>query len=93
MDTQKQTPCMNQKIFTLGLSVETISVYLMCCNLRDNDATISTKNLSGVWNGEEALLLEGLKDLEERNILRKIISDKEENSIFQLSHVEKWKLS
>jgi hypothetical protein len=93
MDSQKQTPAMNQKIFTLGLSVETISVYLMCCNLRDNDTAISTKNLSSIWNGEEALLFEGLRDLEERNILRKIISDKEENNIYQLSHVEKWKSS
>jgi hypothetical protein len=93
MDSQNQAPAMNQKIFTLGLSVETISVYLMCCNLQDNDTTISTKNLSGVWNGEESLLLEGLKDLEDRNILRKIISDKEENSIYHLSHVEKWKSS
>jgi hypothetical protein len=93
MDSQKQTPVMNQKIFTLDLSVETISVYLMCCNLRDNDTPISTKNLFSIWNGEEALLFEGLKDLEERNILRKIISDKEENNIYQLSHVEKWKSS
>jgi hypothetical protein len=93
MDPQKQTPAMNQKIFTLGLSVETISVYLMCCNLRDNDTTISTKNLSSMWNGKETSLIQGLKDLEERNILRKIISDKEENDIYQLSHVEKWKSS
>jgi hypothetical protein len=93
MDSQKQAPAMNQKIFTLGLSVETISVYLMCCNLRDNDTTISTKNLASTWNGEEASLLEGLKDLEGRNILRKIISDNEENDIYQLSQVEKWNSS
>ena len=78
---------MNQKIFTLGLSVETVSVYLMCCNLKDNDTTISTRNLSSMWNGEEASLFEGLKDLEERNILRKIISDNEENDIYRLSRV------
>jgi hypothetical protein len=36
-------------------------------------------------------LFEGLKELEERRILRKIISDKEENDIYQLAHVEKWK--
>ena len=84
---------MNQKIFTLDLSVETVSVYLICCNLKDNDTTISTKNLSSMWNGEEALLFEGLKNLEERNILRKIISDNEENDIYQLSRVDKWKSS
>jgi hypothetical protein len=93
MGSQNQTPAMNQKIFTLGLSVETVSVYLLCCNFRDNGATISTKNLSSMWNGEESSLFEGLKELEERNILRKIISDKEENDIYQLAHAEKWTTS
>lgn len=93
MDSQKQTPAMNQEIFNLDLSVETVSVYLICCNLSDNNTVISTKNLSSMWNGTEALLIEGLKDLEERNILRKIISDREEKNIYQLSDVKDWKLS
>jgi hypothetical protein len=93
MDSQNQTPAMNQEIFNLDLSVETVSVYLICCNLSDNNTAISTKNLSSMWNGVEALLIEGLKDLEERNILRKIISDGEEKNIYQLSDVKDWKLS
>jgi len=93
MDSQNRTPAMNQQIFDLDLSVETVSVYLICCNLSDNDAAISTKNLSSMWNGTEALLIESLKDLEERKILRKIISDGEEKNIYQLSDVKEWKLS
>ncbi|MDH3357276.1 MAG: hypothetical protein OET81_00455 [Desulfobacteraceae bacterium] len=93
MDSQNQTPAMNQEIFTLDLPVETVSVYLICCNLSDNNTVISTKNLSSMWNGTETLLIEGLKDLEERNILRKIISDGEEKNIYQLSDVKDWKLS
>jgi hypothetical protein len=93
MDSQNQTPAMNQEIFNLGLSVETVSVYLICCNLSDNNTVISTKNLSSMWNGTEMLLIKGLKDLEERNILRKIISDREEKNIYQLSDVKDWKLS
>ena len=93
MDSQNQTPAMNQEIFNLGLSVETVSVYLICCNLLDNNTVISTKNLSSMWNGTEMLLIKGLKDLEERNILRKIISDREEKNIYQLSDVKDWKLS
>ena len=93
MDSQNQTPAMNQEIFNLDLSVETVSVYLICCNLSDNNTVISTKNLSSMWNGIEALLIEGLKDLEERNILRKIISDGEEKNIYQLSDIKDWKLS
>ena len=93
MDSQNQTPAMNQEIFTLDLPVETVSVYLICCNLSDNNTVISTKNLSSMWNGTETLLIEGLKDLEERNIRRKIISDGEEKNIYQLSDVKDWKLS
>ena len=93
MDSQNQTSAMNQEIFNLDLSVETVSVYLICCNLSDNNTAISTKNLSSMWNGIEALLIEGLKDLEERNILRKIISDGEEKNIYQLSDIKDWKLS
>jgi len=93
MDSQNQTPAMNQEIFNLDLPVETVSVYLICCNLSDNNTVISTKNLSSMWNGTEALLIEGLKDLEEKNILRKIISDGEEKNIYQLSDVKDWKLS
>ncbi len=93
MDSQNQTPAMNQEIFNLDLSVETVSVYLICCNLSDNNTVISTKNLSSMWNGTEALLIECLKDLEERNVLRKIISDGEEKNIYQLSDVKDWKLS
>ncbi len=93
MNSQNQTPAMNQEIFNLDLSVETVSVYLICCNLSDNNTVISTKNLSSMWNGTDALLIEGLKDLEERNILRNIISDGEEKNIYQLSDVKDWKLS
>jgi len=46
-----------------------------------------------MWNGTEALLIEGMKDLEERNILRKIISDGDEQNIYQLSDIKDWKSS
>ena len=92
MNSQNQTPAMNQKIFKLGLSVETVSVYLMCCSLADTDTTISTKKLSEMWNSTRASLLEGLKDLETRNILLRIISDRAGNNVYKLSDVKNWKL-
>ncbi|RZB37067.1 MAG: hypothetical protein SRB2_01571 [Desulfobacteraceae bacterium Eth-SRB2] len=92
MNSQNQTSAMNQKIFKLGLSVETVSVYLMCCSLADTDTTISTKKLSEMWNSTRLSLLEGLKDLETRNILRRIISDRAGNTVYILSDVKNWKL-
>lgn len=92
MNSQNQTPAMNQKIFKLGLSVETVSVYLMCCSLADTDTTISTKKLSEMWNSTRASLLEGLKDLETRNILRRIISDRAGNNVYNLLDVKNWQM-
>ena len=92
MDSQNQTSAMNQKIFKLGLSVETVSVYLMCCSLADTDTTISTKKLSEMWNSTQTSLLEGLKNLETRNILRRIISDRAGNTVYKLSDVKNWQM-
>ena len=92
MNSQNQTPAMNQKIFKLGLLVETVSVYLMCCSLADTDTTISTKKLYEMWNSTRASLLEGLEDLETRNILRRIISDRAGNNVYKLLDVKNWKL-
>jgi len=83
---------MSQKIFKLGLSVETVSVYLMCCSLTDTDETISTKKLSEMWNSTRGSLLEALKDLETRNILRRIISDRSGNTVYKLSDVKDWQM-
>ena len=92
MNLQNRTAAMNQKIFNLGLSVETVSVYLICCSLADIDTTVSTNKLSEMWNSTRASLLEGLKDLETRNILRRIISDGAGNIVYKLSDVKNWKL-
>lgn len=92
MSSQNQTPAMNQKIFKLGLSMETVSVYLICCSLADTDTTISTKKLSEMWNSTRASLLEGLKDLETRNILRRIISDRAGNNVYKLLDVKNWQM-
>ena len=92
MNSQNRTPAMNQKIFNLGLSVDTVSVYMICCSIADTDTTISTNKLSEMWNSTRASLLEGLKDLETRNILRRIISDGAGNIVYKLSDVKNWKL-
>lgn len=91
MNPPGQSTSMNQKIFTIGLSVETVSVYLLCCSLADSGKTISTKNLLEIWNGTDKALNKGLEDLEKKNILQKIISDRDLNAAYQLTDVKKWK--
>ena len=89
---QTKNTAMNQMIFKLDLSVETISVYLLCCSLEDMGEVISTKNLSNVWNSTNDLLNKGLDNLEKKNIVSKIISDRTENSVYKLQETSKWKI-
>lgn len=90
MNLHQHTPSMNQQIFKIGLSVETISAYLICCSLSDADAPISTQNILGIWNSSEMKLKQSLEILEKRNILRRIISDNGKNDVYLLQGVEKW---
>jgi hypothetical protein len=91
MNDQHQPPAMSQKIFSLDLSTETISVYLMCCGLTDAGSTLSTANMLEIWNGSETALQEGLSTLEERHIVKKIISDQTSRDIFVLTSPGDWK--
>jgi hypothetical protein len=82
---------MNQMIFKIGLPVETISVYLLCCGFTDTGKTLTTGNLGEVWNGTGEALAEGLRTLEEKNIIARIISDGEDHSVFKLTDISHWK--
>jgi len=91
-DDNPPGPAMNQNIFRIGLTVETISVYFLCCGLEDNGAVISTRNLLGVWNGTRDALFDGIKELEKRNILLKIISGGEDKNVYKLTENKNWKI-
>lgn len=91
MDPCNKPPTMSRKIFTMALSVETVSVYLLCCSLADSDTVISTKNLLEIWNSTREALLEGLKNLEKNNIILGIISDQEKNTVYKLTDNTTWK--
>ena len=93
MTQHKNNSSMSQKIFQLNLSVETTSIYILCCALADNQKPISVKNIQEIWNGSHQALVTGLENLEKRNILVKIISDQEKNAIYKLADDIKWKFS
>jgi len=82
---------MSQKIFSMGFSVETVSVYLLCCSLADTDTVISTKTLGEIFNGSREVLGLSLKELAGWNIITKIISDQNGIDIYQLNENKKWK--
>jgi hypothetical protein len=64
-------PAMRQKIFSMNLDVETVSLYLLCCALADAGAAITIRALEDRWSGTRAELDRELQRLEERNIIRK----------------------
>ncbi len=82
---------MNQKIFHLGLSTETVSLYLLCCGLADSGATISTKNLLEIWNATPEAMHDSFLELENRRIVLKIISDGKAHHIYKLTDDHDWK--
>lgn len=60
---------MDRAIFNMGLSVETVSAYILCCHLADLGQPITLENLSPVWNGENLQLKNCLAELEQQNII------------------------
>ena len=84
-------PAMNQAIFNSGLSVETISVYLLICGLSDAGRSATFKNLTEVWNGSVETLEQGLQVLEDRRIISRILSDGDENHVFKVMEFQHWK--
>ncbi len=81
---------MNQRIFHVNLSTEAISAYLLCCGLADEGKTISIKNLISIWNSTKPGLISSLETLEDKKIIRKVITDLEENAVYELTDVHAW---
>ncbi|MFZ0612612.1 MAG: hypothetical protein WAM73_10270 [Desulfobacterales bacterium] len=84
-------PAMDQAIFNIGLSMETISVYLLACGLADAGKPVTTKNLGEIWNGTADSLDQGLRELEQRNIIARVVSDGEDRAAFRTIEVHRWK--
>ena len=91
MDSHNQPPTMSQKIFQLGFSVKTVSVYLLCCGIADAGAPVTTKNLTAKWNSSKKTLSRGLQELMEKNILSQILSDGEGNEAYKILDEKSWK--
>lgn len=85
-------PTMSQKIFELNLPVETISAYLLCCSIVDSGQTITTEYLLEVWNSSTEDLEKALRNLEDKNIVQKIISNQDKKHIYKLNSDKIWKV-
>lgn len=91
MESDHQTPSREQRIFELKLPTETISLYLLCCGIKDAGISLTTKNILERWNGSEEVFQKSMKDLEDRNIISRILSGAGNNDAFQIKDVHGWR--
>lgn len=82
---------MNQKVFEMGLNIEATSLYLLCAGFVDAGTPLTRKNLLEVWNSTEEIFDQSAAILENRNVLKKIVSDQEGNEAYRIIDHQRWK--
>ena len=83
-------PTMRQKIFSLNLDVETVSLYLLCCAVADAGAAVTVEALADKWNGDQVSLKRELKRLEQKNIICKKQAEAETPAHYQMVDDNQW---
>ncbi|WP_319526365.1 hypothetical protein [uncultured Desulfosarcina sp.] len=84
-------PAMSQKIFSMNLDVETVSLYLLCCAVIDAGAAITPTALREKWNGTQEELNRQIGRLEEMNILARKGRTGDGESVFGVEDEKKWR--
>jgi hypothetical protein len=82
---------MNQKIFSMSLGVETVSLYLLCCAVADAGAAITPTILMDKWNGDRSALERELLNLEKRNILCRADAEVKNDPVYRIVDEKKWR--
>ena len=82
---------MCQKIFSLNLEVETVSLYLLCCAIADGGAAITRETLTGKWNGTAESMDHELERLETYNILHRVQTEDESSHGYRLVDEKRWR--
>ncbi len=81
---------MNQKIFTMNLGVEAVSLYLLCCAVADSGSAITVNTLREKWNGSPDALEHALAHLEKRCIVRRDDASQQEAPSYLLTAEKYW---
>ena len=82
---------MDRKIFSLGLTVPAVSLYILCTTLVDQGRTVSRRNILPTWNSSEDDLDAAFSELEKRGVVRRILSDLAGNDVFRVMDSGEWK--
>jgi len=84
-------PAMSQKIFSMNLDVETVSLYLLCCAVADAGAAITRTTLQDKWNGSRTTLERELHRLEEKNILCRDDEEAQGEPVYRMVAEKRWR--
>lgn len=82
---------MNQKIFTMNLGVEAVSLYLLCCAVADTGVPITHSALEDKWNGSPDGLEREINTLKNRNIICSDDSVELGEAVYYLMKEKHWK--
>jgi hypothetical protein len=69
---------MDRAIFSLELSLEATSIYILICSLQDEGHAPTLQRIRSLWNGTEENLRSALRELMERRVLesaRELVDD------------------
>lgn len=82
----------DREIFNTGLSMETISLYLLCCGLIDAGATPTLEMLRSRWNDSDEAFQECLNELLGKGILRRLSGADAGQDEFRPEERARWRL-
>ena len=83
---------MDRKIFSLNLSVEATSAYILICNLAESDTPITIESAGTFWNDKPAALVSALEELVRHRIIFEVL-DANQMRQYYLNPSDRWKKS
>lgn len=94
MDHTEHNSVMNRRIFEMGFSVETVSVYLLVCGLEDAGTALRRSEMAKRWTGSDPELDQGLVELEAKNIIQRVLQSTDEDGgevVYRLTDPHSWR--
>jgi hypothetical protein len=93
MDAPHRPPTREQAIFNLGLEVEVVSLYLLCCGLVDAGQPLNLGSISSAWNLGQTALVTNLGILVRHGILAADGDLTDAKTRFKLRPSDQWRPS
>ena len=81
---------MDRKIFSLNLSVEATSAYILMCTLAESGTPITIESARTFWNDTPEALVSALEELDRHRIIFEAVDGKQRRQYY-LNSSDRWK--